>query len=482
MQRADATRVDEAIGREIAQREGIDMVLRPEVASAGDAYVLTASLIDPASGVTLRSSTARAARKDRMLDAVDELAARIRASLGEARAAIAQRSRPLARVTKESLEALRLFSLAREAHLGQQFETAKELYEKALVVDPAFAAARAFLGMLSVEFFDRPRGLTLLGEAVKGVDRVTEFERATILAYHARIVENNLPRAAEHLRAYLALHPDTADIHNSLGRVYMFLGQLDLAIAEFQEAIRLEPDLMVSYFSLASIYTHRLADFDAAIATARRQLARNDRSARAYGQLSMAYLGMGDLAQAEAAVRRALDLDTRFVLDWYRLGHILRLQGRHADALAAYERATQVKADEIDAFYHAAFTAQLVGNENLARQHLEAGRALTERVLREDSGDAFVRLKHVALMARAGEQATAVRLLSESDPAVGELTVEYAGVLALLGREAQAIEVLERAMNAGFRDVVLVVVHPDLAGLRGRPTFDAALARMRQRG
>ncbi len=482
MERSDAATVDEATGREIAQREGIDMVLRPVIASAGDAYVLTASLIDPASGVTLRSGTAQAASKARMLDAVDELSARVRASLGEASAAIAQRSRPLARVTTESLEALKLFSLAREAHLGQRFDTAKELYEKALVVDPAFAAAGAFLGMLNVEFFDRARGLTLLGEAVKAVDRVTDFERATILAYHARIVENNLPRAAEHLRGFLALHPDTADVHNSLGRVYMFMGQLDLAIAEFQEAIRLEPDLMVSYFSLASIYIHRLADFDAGIATAQRQLARNDRSARAYGQISMAYLGKGDLPRAEAAVRRALDLDPRFVLDWFRLGHILRLQGRHAEALAAYERTMQVEPDEIDGYYHSAFVAELVGNQLLAQRYLREGRALTERVLREDPRNPFVRLKRVALAFRAGEAPAAARFLSESESSAGEVAVEHAGVLALLGREAEAVRVLERSVDAGFRDVILVVVHPDLARLRGQPAFDSVLARMRRRG
>jgi tetratricopeptide (TPR) repeat protein len=482
MQRPDTTAVDEATGREIAQREGIDMVLRPAVASAGEAYVLTASLIDPASGVTLRSGTARAPSKDRVLDAVDELAARVRASLGEASAAIAQRSQPLARVTTESLEALRLFSLAREAHLGQQFDTAKELYEKALAVDPAFAAAGAFLGMLNVEFFDRQRGVALLGEAVKQVDRVTEFERATIQAYHARIVEDDLPQAAEHLRSYLALHPDTADIHNSLGRVYMFMGQLDLAMAEFQEAIRLEPDLMVSYFSLASIYIHRFADFDAGIATAKRQLARNDRSARAYGQLSMAHLGKGDLVQAEAAVRKALALDPRFLLDWFRLGHILRMRGRHADALAAYERTIQAEPYELDGYYHATVAADLAGNARLARQHLHAGRTFAEGLLREDPRSPFTRLKSAAFAARAGEGAVAVRLLPESEPPYGELTVEYAGVLTLLGREAEALQILERAVRAGFRDVVLVLVHPDLARLSGRPAFELLLARMGRRG
>ena len=127
--------------------------------------------------------------------------------------------------------------------------------------------------------------------------------------FHASVVERNLEKAADTYRAFLAVHPDTAAAHNNLGRIYMQMRRFDEAIGELQEAIRLDPDLFLAYFSPNSIYLYEIGDLDAAIATAKRQLARNDRSARAYGQLGAAYAGKNDLRQAEIAFRKSLELD-----------------------------------------------------------------------------------------------------------------------------------------------------------------------------
>jgi tetratricopeptide (TPR) repeat protein len=476
MQRSDAPRVDESMGREIAQREGIGMVLHPAIASAGGAYVLTAALIDPASGVTLRSRTARAQGREGVLEAVDRLSIDVRRDLGEAAGTVAQ-SKPLARVTTASFEALRLFTLGREAHTAQQIDKARELYAEALRLDPSFTAARASLGMINVEFFDRRLGEDLLTQAIKGIDGLTENEQMNVLAFHAQAVERNFERAAEHYRKYLAVRPDAAAARNNLGRVYMFQGRLDLAVAELREALRLEPDLMLAYFSLASIYLHRLADFDAAIDVSRRQLARNERSPRAYGQLAAAYLGKGDLRQAEDAVRRALELDSRFTLDWLRLGQILRMQNRHAEALQAFQQALQVGPDDGTAHYHAAVVAGLLGDRASERQHLRAGVAATETALERTPDDARLALRRAAFLARMGDARRAAALAGDSRSAEAE-PVEHAAVLCLLRRYDAAIAALQRAHARGFRDVPIVRAHPDLEALNGRPGFEALIAAM----
>ena len=93
-----------------------------------------------------------------MLEAVDELSGKIRGTLGEAGEMIAGEAKPLTRATTGSLEALQHFSLGREAHIAQQFDKARTLYEEALRIDPAFTGARASLGIINVEFFDRAKG------------------------------------------------------------------------------------------------------------------------------------------------------------------------------------------------------------------------------------------------------------------------------------------------------------------------------------
>ena len=161
MEKANLTRTDEATAREIALREGFRLVLAPAVTSTGGTYLLAASLLDPANGATLKSETVHARTKDDVLAAVDELSSKIRGDLGEASGMIAGQAKPLAKATTASLEALQHFSLGREAHIAQQLDKARALYEEALRIDPTFTGARASLGIINFEFFDRAKGIEL---------------------------------------------------------------------------------------------------------------------------------------------------------------------------------------------------------------------------------------------------------------------------------------------------------------------------------
>src|SRR4030095_13501321 len=130
----------------------------------------------------------------------------------------------------------------------------------------------------------------------------------------------------------------SASAHNNLGRIYMQQRRFKEAVAELQETIRLDPDFFLAYFSLNSIYLYETGELDAAIQTSERQIQRNAQSPRAYGQLGVACIGKGELRQAEAPWRKARELDSRFTYDWYRLGHVLRLQERYEEARQAYLR------------------------------------------------------------------------------------------------------------------------------------------------
>jgi len=61
MRRPDTTRVDEAVATEIAIREGVSVILAPAISRLDDRYVLTARVVDPASGMDLATVRAEAA-------------------------------------------------------------------------------------------------------------------------------------------------------------------------------------------------------------------------------------------------------------------------------------------------------------------------------------------------------------------------------------------------------------------------------------
>jgi tetratricopeptide (TPR) repeat protein/tRNA A-37 threonylcarbamoyl transferase component Bud32/TolB-like protein len=472
---------DVATAREIAVREGFRLVLAPSIASTGGRYLLTASLIDPASGATLKSDTVVAETKSDMLPAIDTLSNIVRRSLGEAGAMIAAQSKPLVKVTTASLDALQRFSLGRDAHGAQQLEKARALYEDALAIDPAFTAARASLGMIHVEFFDRPKGLELLAQAVKAIDGLTDSERVSVLGFHATAVERNLEKAAGYYSAFLNTRPDSASAHNNLGRIYMQMRRFPEAVAQFQEAIRLDPDLFLAYFSLNTIYLYELGDNDSAIATAQRQLARNDRAARAYAQLGAAYAAKGDLRQAENALRKALEIDPapRYAVDHYRLGHILRLQGRFDEARNVYLHLLEIAPTEISARYEAGAVSQLMGDGAAARKYLRSVVQESERYLKDNASDGERWLELAAAFARLGDVGRARSIARQVEPLTENLPVERAGLHVVLGDTDNALDTLERAVKNGYRNVMWVRINTDLHALQGDARLEEIVSQMR---
>ena len=62
----------------------------------------------------------------------------------------------------------------------------------------------------------------------------------------------------------------------------------------------------------------------------------------AHVDLGIAYRESGDLARAEASLKKALELDPRHPVAWNELGIVDRRTGRFAEARAAYEKALAI--------------------------------------------------------------------------------------------------------------------------------------------
>jgi serine/threonine protein kinase len=162
MERVEQAKVDESVGREIALREGVQIMIVPTIAKVGDEYVLTGEIREAGTGNILDSEVLYASGQDEILACLDELGHKIRIHLGESRFAISSQAKPLSLVTTTSLEALKQYTLGIEHHWRSDFENAKNYYEHALKIDTSFVSAKVSLGSLLFEKFDRQRMLQLL--------------------------------------------------------------------------------------------------------------------------------------------------------------------------------------------------------------------------------------------------------------------------------------------------------------------------------
>jgi TolB-like protein len=108
MQRPVSTRVDFALAREIASREGIKAVIDGEVVTLGGAYVLSARLIAAQTSEELASFRETAESAADIIPAISRLSKKLREKTGESLRTI-QSARSLERVTTPSLQALQKY-------------------------------------------------------------------------------------------------------------------------------------------------------------------------------------------------------------------------------------------------------------------------------------------------------------------------------------------------------------------------------------
>ena len=178
MQRPTSSRLDLALAREVAQREGVRAVVDGNVRQLGSGYLLSLRLVAAESGDEMASYHETIDGPKELISAVDKLVRQLRGKIGESLRAV--RANPaLEDVTTPSLEALKKYAAGvRAADMEADYPKAIGLLREAVVEDSTFAAAYRKLGIV-LSNIDRPREQSdsAFERAYRYRDRLTDRER-----------------------------------------------------------------------------------------------------------------------------------------------------------------------------------------------------------------------------------------------------------------------------------------------------------------
>jgi len=303
MKKPGEPRIDETLGREICQRENLQVLLAGSIEHVGETFQISVRGLDPVRGSALFAERERFDRKEMFFDRVDSLARKVRKDLGESLIGIKKNSRGLADVTTSSLEALQLYSQAEDAKDRGNDEQLPVLLQGALRLDPDFAMAHMRLSEYYSAVIGRnEKALAEVQRAYQLRQEVTDRERRKIEAAFFSLQERYDDKA-ESLRVLVSLYPDDEEGHQRLAMAYYDLGQLENAITEVHEAIRLNPFSAPAFANLV-LYSARQNRFDAAIAAAREAEQKNIASPRMHWGLGLAYLGQRNFITARQEFQR----------------------------------------------------------------------------------------------------------------------------------------------------------------------------------
>jgi DNA-binding SARP family transcriptional activator/tetratricopeptide (TPR) repeat protein len=342
--RAD-TLFSEALAREVAEREGVPIVIVLAIAQLDSVYDLTARLVEPRSGRDLRALQERARGKSDVLAGMDRLLGRTRRALGESADSVNANASPLPRVTTASLEALRAYAEGQRAWAARDMVGAAALFTQAVTIDSSFALALSSLADYAYFYAnDRRLGDRYLDRAEAAKDRLTERERLELQAREEQY-RGTPARNIEILKLLAERFPQRESWFN-YGTSLMRARQCGDAMTAFQRAISLDSMFTNALINVATCqqFMGKYREAVASYAQARR----TDSTALVRGTinhefgLALVHLGLVDSARAvyRAMIARAVPDDKR--RGYRSLAYVLLLVGRSRAAAAALDSAVMI--------------------------------------------------------------------------------------------------------------------------------------------
>jgi DNA-binding winged helix-turn-helix (wHTH) protein len=146
MEKPPDTRLTRDVAREVCQRANATTEIEGSIAALGNQYVLGLQAVNCRTGETLAGEQATADGKEKILTTLGKASSELRSKLGESRASLENFDVPLDQVTTPSLEALRAWTLARQALMKGDVPSTISFLERAVSLDPHFAQAYSRLG------------------------------------------------------------------------------------------------------------------------------------------------------------------------------------------------------------------------------------------------------------------------------------------------------------------------------------------------
>ena len=184
----------------------------------------------------------------------------------------------------------------------------RQLFERAIELDPAYAAPYVELGWTYfLEWFywwdHTPQTLARAGELAKQavtLDESSSFPHSFLSIVYLWQKQNDL--ALQEAERAISLNPNLADGHVNLGIILSFAGRPEEGAAMIERAMRLNPRYPVIHLENLG-FTYRLAGrCEEAIALFKKLLARQPNFPPAHVYLAICYAQLDRLEEARAAV------------------------------------------------------------------------------------------------------------------------------------------------------------------------------------
>lgn len=421
----EQTRIDRAIGSEVAIREGARALILPTLAKVGSHMRITAEVIDPNTQVTVYSESADGIGAGSLLPSVDKVNQQLRVRLGEALMTVSSDSQPLERVATKNLDALRAYSLGLQAYARSRPADARELFQQAVKLDPEFALAYIGIARTYYGNDDLATAKDYLDKAAALEDRLSARDRLYLDAWLAGFGPSR-PLLAK-WKLLSQLYPDYyAAYYNYAYFAWHLENRAADGIAAIQPALtEHNPQRSNAYYTLAYMQGAE-NQFDAAVKNFDVAVSLGNPQQGIYRAAT--YAAQRRFAEADQVLSQAKPMGIA-TIDVFlpRLGIVQQLDRGHWEHVRSGILEAAANASKVGPLYDRTYRAMILSLDDYTEPKVEQIRALrkfiagtrkaSEQPPSVNHGDAvFATVLGAYLAARAGEKSLAQTTLAATAP------------------------------------------------------------------
>ncbi len=248
-----------------------------------------------------------------------------------------------------------------------------------------------------------------------------------------------------------------AQTYTGRGITYIAKSDYDQAIRDFNEAIRLDPNLADAYYNRGVAHYHK-GDYDQALQDYDEAIRLDPNVAEAYLGRGLAHKHKGDNDQAIQDFTTASELGHRVPEVYVNRGDIYLEGGDYQQAIKDFNQAIFLNPNAAQAYYNRGLARQIMGSSDHAKRDYDRAIDLDPSIARNSENYTGVELpklntaqsyKQGNKFLRKGNYEEAVWHYTEAlrlDPSYASAYNARGWALYLMGRNAEALADAERAV------------------------------------
>lgn len=247
-------------------------------------------------------------------------------------------------------------------------EKAIDNFKQVLILNPKDSEACYYLGILYSNNKEHEKAVFYLSRCVELDPMYAEAWNELGVIYYE--IFKDYEKARYYYENVLKVNPNFGKAYYNIALIEAVAEQTDKAVADFEKAIELNPELTSAYTELSKQYKKQ-KNFSKANDVLLKYISKFGEDAKVNNSIGVNYYSLADDKNAIIYYKKAIELEPNFSDAYFNLGLSSKMLSDWDESIKAFEKAVQLNAQDYEAYYYLGEVYENKGDIKKAKEYYE---------------------------------------------------------------------------------------------------------------